>query len=43
LSISVGTGQIKEIQQFIKDYDANTLSAPLDTQFLYREKEMEQI
>ena len=43
LDISVGTGQIKEIQQFIKDYDANTLSAPLDTQFLYREKEMEQI
>ncbi len=43
LGISVGTGQIKEIQQFIKDYDANTLSAPLDTPFLYREKEMEQI
>lgn len=43
LGISIGTGQIKEIGQFMGDYDANALSAPLNTQFLYREKEMEQI
>lgn len=43
LGISMGTGQIKGIQQFIKDYDKNTLAAPLNTQFLYREKEIEQL
>lgn len=43
LGVTIGTGQIKEVQQFIKDYDANTLSAPLDTQFFGREKEMKQL
>lgn len=43
LGISMGTGQIKEFHQFIKDYDANELSAPLNTLFCYREEEMEQI
>lgn len=43
LGVAIGTGQIKEARQFIKAYDASTLSAPLDTQFLGREKELEQL
>ena len=43
LDLSMGTGQIKSVHQFIQDYDANALSAPIDTSFHYREKEMEQI
>lgn len=41
LGISVDTGQIATLETFISDHDANKMSAPLDTEFLFREKELE--
>lgn len=40
LGISVDTGQIMNLRDFIKTYNENKLSAPINTTFLYREKEL---
>lgn len=41
LDISVGTGQITTIESFIQAHDNNKMSAPLNTTFMFREKEIE--
>lgn len=41
LGISVGTGQISSIEAFIQAHDNNKMSAPLNTEFMFREKEIE--
>lgn len=41
LGISVDTGQVASIETFISTHDANKMSAPLNTEFLFREKEFE--
>ena len=43
LGISIDTGQILNIDDFIEEYNSNKLSAPIDTKFLFREKEIEDI
>ena len=43
LGISVDTDQIKNLDDFIKTYNENTLAAPINTAFLYREKELSDI
>ena len=39
LGISVDTGQINDVDNFIMLHDRNRLSAPLNTEFLFRETE----
>lgn len=41
LDISVGTGQITTIESFIQAHNNNKMSAPLNTTFMFREKEIE--
>lgn len=41
LGVSVGTGQINTIEAFIQVHDNNKMSAPLNTEFMFREKEIE--
>ncbi|WXZ79948.1 PhoH family protein [Fusobacterium nucleatum] len=43
LGISIDTGQILNIDDFIEEYNSNKLAAPIDTDFLFREKEIEDI
>lgn len=43
LGISIDTGQILNIDDFIEEYNSNKLAAPIDTGFLFREKEIEDI
>lgn len=43
LSITIDTAQIQTEADFVEQYDANTLVAPLNTPFLFREKELEEI
>lgn len=43
LGLSIDTEQIQTFDDFLKQHDANTLVAPLDTAFRYREKELSQI
>ena len=43
LGISIDTGQILNFDDFIEEYNSNKLSAPIDTEFLFREKEIEEI
>ena len=43
LGVSIDTGQILNFDDFIKEYNSNKLSAPIDTEFLFREKEIENI
>ena len=43
LGISISTGQIQSCDDFIKDYNANKMAAPLDYQFLFREEEIKKI
>lgn len=43
LGISVSTDQIKSCDDFIKDYNSNKMAAPIDTEFLFRHKEIEYI
>ncbi|MCL2425920.1 MAG: ATP-binding protein [Oscillospiraceae bacterium] len=43
LQISLSTGQIQSCAEFVKTYNANKMAAPLDTEFLYREKELTDI
>ena len=40
LGISIDTGQILNFNDFIEEYNSNKLSAPIDTEFLFREKEI---
>lgn len=41
LDISIGTGQIASIESFVQAHDNNKMSAPLNTTFMFREKEIE--
>ena len=43
LGISISTGQIQCCDDFVKDYNANAMAAPLDYRFLFREEEMKKI
>lgn len=43
LHISIDTNQIESIEDFIKHYDASKLAAPLATQFLFRESELDSL
>ena len=40
LDVSVDTGQITSIAEFIRAHDANEMSAPLNTEFMVREEEL---
>ena len=41
LGVSVATGQVLTLDEFVKAHDANKMSAPLNTDFLLREKELQ--
>lgn len=41
LGISIDSGQILSLDMFVAKHDANKMSAPLGTEFLLREKELE--
>ncbi len=43
LGISISTDQIQSYDEFINSYNANRMAAPLDTKFLFREKEFQDI
>lgn len=43
LGLTIDTEQIQKTDDFISQYNANGLAAPLDTPFLFREKEFEEI
>ena len=43
LGISIDSGQILTLDDFIEEYNSNKLAAPIDTEFLFREKEIEDI
>lgn len=43
LGITIDTNQIMELEEFIKDYNSNKLSAPIDTPFLFREEEIKEM
>lgn len=43
LDISIGTDQVMDVDDFIKDYNSNKLAAPIDTEFLFREAEIAEI
>lgn len=40
LNISINTGQITTTDEFIRVHDANKMSAPLDTSFMFRSEEV---
>lgn len=41
LGVSVDTGQVMSISEFIQTHDNNKMSAPLDTEFLFRQEEID--
>ena len=43
LGISISTGQIQLYDDFIDSYNSNRMAAPIDTRFLFREKEFKDI
>ena len=43
LNISISTGQILSFDDFINYYNSNKMAAPIDTKFLFREKELKEI
>ena len=43
LGISISTDQIQSYDEFINSYNTNRMAAPIDTKFLYREKEFQDI
>ncbi|MDV0446459.1 hypothetical protein MsAg5_02980 [Methanosarcinaceae archaeon Ag5] len=43
LGVSIGTDQICSVQDFLLNYNSNSLAAPLDTTFLFRKKEIENV
>ena len=42
LNISISSGQIMPLDVFVAKHDANKMAAPLETDFLFREKEVEE-
>lgn len=42
LGISISSGQIMPLDMFVARHDANKMAAPLKTDFLFREKELEE-
>ena len=42
LGISIDSGQILSLDIFVEKHDANKMSAPLGTEFLFRQEELEQ-
>lgn len=43
LGIPISTGQIQSYNDFVNSYNSNRMAAPIDTKFLFREKEFEDI
>lgn len=43
LGISISTDQIQSYDDFINSYNSNSMAAPIDTKFLFREKELKDI
>ena len=43
LGVPINSGQIQSYDDFINSYNANRLAAPIDTEFLFREKEVNDI
>ncbi len=43
LHLNIDTNQLVSSEEFVKQYDANRLAAPLDTEFIFRIKEKEEI
>lgn len=43
LNLVIDTEQIQSVEDFISQYNANGIASPLDTPFLYRKKEIEEI
>jgi hypothetical protein len=43
LGISISTDQIQSCDDFVKDYNLNKMAAPIDTKFLFRDKEIDNI
>lgn len=43
LGISISTDQIQSCDDFVMQYNANKMAAPIDTRFLFRDKELEKI
>ncbi len=43
LGLTIDTEQVQKVEDFITQYNANGISAPLDNPFLFREKEFEEI
>ena len=43
LGIQVGSGQIQSYDEFVKNYNRNRISAPIDTKFLFRNEEIKKI
>lgn len=43
LGIPISTGQIQSYDDFINSYNSNRMAAPIDTKFLFREKEFKDI
>lgn len=43
MGISISTGQIQSYDDFINCYNLNRIAAPIDTKFLFREKEFKDI
>ncbi|MEQ3458428.1 ATP-binding protein [Enterococcus cecorum] len=43
LGISISTDQIQSFEEFISCYNSKRMSAPIDTKFLFREKELQDI
>ena len=42
LGISIDTGQVTSAQEFVRIHDANKMSAPLDTVFMFRSEEIKE-
>lgn len=43
LGISINTDQIQSYNDFVENYNLNQMAAPIDTEFLFRDKEIEMI
>lgn len=43
LGMPISTGQIQSYDEFIIDYNSNGMAAPTDTEFLFRQKELQDI
>ena len=43
LGISISTDQIQSRDDFVRDYNSNRMAAPIDTEFMFREKEIRDI